>query len=140
MKSIIDYIYSRMLTESNENSRSIQGLDGYNEGEVCEMVQSDIETALNDAGFEDYEIIEIWLHGSRLRGDAKNNSDLDVVMFYKGSDREDDLFNTLHDSMYFDTEIEGIKVDVNPVRINNESDIKRYKEKSDKYDKEKLKK
>lgn len=136
MKSIIDYIYSRMITESSDE---VQGLTGYTKDEVCELVQADIENALDDAGFEDYEIIEIWLHGSRLRGQAKGDSDLDAVMFYKGSDREDDLFNTLHDSEYFNTEIEGIEVDVNPVKINNESDIKRYKDKSDKYDQEKLK-
>ena len=138
MKSIIDYIYHRILAESQETSRTIQGLDGYTEGEVCQMIHDDIETALDDAGFEDYEIIEIWIHGSRLRGDAKDDSDLDAVMFYKGSDREDDLFNTLHDSYNFECEIEGIEVDVNPVRIKSDADIKKYKEKSEKYDQSKL--
>lgn len=140
MKSIVDYIYRRMLVESIETSRKIEGLDGYDEGEVCEIIQNDIESALDEAEFEDYEIIEIWLHGSRLRGDAKDDSDLDAVMFYKGPAREDDLFNTLHDSYYFDCEIEDIKVDVNPIRIESDADIKKYKEKSDKYDQSKLKK
>lgn len=59
-------------------------------------------------------------------------------MFYKGSDREDDLFNTLHDSYNFECEIEGIEVDVNTVRIKSDADIKKYKEKSEKYDQSKL--
>lgn len=54
MKSIIDYIYHRILAESQETSRTIQGLDEYTEGEVCQMIHDDIETALDNAGFEDY--------------------------------------------------------------------------------------
>ena len=37
------------------------------------------------------------LSGSRCRGIEKTGSDLDVVVDYKGTIREDDFFNILHE-------------------------------------------
>ena len=60
----------------------------------------------------DAEIVDVVLSGSRCRGLEKKGSDLDVVVEYKGSIREDDFFNMLHEDDY---EISGIKVDINPI-------------------------
>ena len=80
----------------------------------------------------DLEIVEIWLNGSRARGTNQDDSDLDAMMFYKGKEREDDVFNALHDED--ELEIDGIKVDVNPVRVRNSEDINRAKSRSRDYD------
>ena len=60
----------------------------------------------------DAEIVDVVAAGSRCRGIEKENSDLDVVVEYTGSTREDDIFNMLHeDSIY----IAGIQVDINSI-------------------------
>lgn len=124
MKSLRQYILER--------AKQIQGLNNYSYDEIIEMIQSEVERILSDAeAIDEIEIIEIWLHGSRLRGTAKDSSDLDAVMFYKGRMKEDSLFNILHED---EIEIEGITVDVNPIHIQTEQDINRYKKKSDEYD------
>lgn len=126
MKSLRQYILER--------AKQIQGLNGYSYDEIIEMIQSEVERILSDAeAIDEIEIIEIWLHGSRLRGTAKDSSDLDAVMFYKGRMKEDSLFNILHDEQD-EIEIEGIIIDVNPIHIQTEQDINRYKKKSDEYD------
>lgn len=128
MKSLRQYILER--------AKQIQGLNGYSYDEIIEIIQSEVERILSDAEIQidEIEIVEIWLHGSRLRGTAKDSSDLDAVMFYKGRMKEDSLFNILHDADKDEIEIEGITVDVNPIHIQTEQDINRYKKKSDEYD------
>jgi hypothetical protein len=70
-----------------------------------------------------------------MRGDFKNSSDLDAVVFYKGHEKEDTIYNILADESY---DVMGINVDFNPIQIDNDNDIKEYKEISNKYDQEKL--
>ena len=112
---------------------SISPIEGYTYSEVIDMVQNDVENILSEEGIDNVEAVEFWAHGSRMRGNAKEDSDLDVVMFYKGNEKEDSLFNLINGH---ELAIDGIKVDVNPIRISNEQDIARYKEKSARYDQE----
>lgn len=112
---------------------SISPIEGYTYSEVIDMVQNDVENILSEEGIDNVEAVEFWAHGSRMRGNAKEDSDLDVVMFYKGNEKEDSLFNLINEH---ELAIDGIKVDVNPIRISNEQDIARYKEKSARYDQE----
>lgn len=123
------------LTEvtNEEVMHSISPIEGYTYSEVIDMVQNDVENILSEEGADNVEAVEFWAHGSRMRGNAKEDSDLDVVMFYKGNEKEDSLFNLINEH---ELAIDGIKVDVNPIRISNEQDIARYKEKSARYDQE----
>ena len=85
-------------------------------------------------------MLPLWLfeiHGSRNRGDAKKKSDLDIVVEYKGNEREDTMFNAINDGSL---NIEGIKVDVNPIREYETGTMAKYIEKSKKYDAEKANK
>lgn len=64
----------------------------------------------------DFTIIEIIVFGSRVTGNPRRKSDLDIKIIYKGPAREDDLFNALHrkgELLYID----DIKVDFWPERI-----------------------
>lgn len=56
---------------------------------------------------------EVLLYGSRSRGKEKQTSDLDVLVEYKGTSREDDLFNLFHEDDFC---IGGCKVDINPIK------------------------
>lgn len=60
----------------------------------------------------DIEIIDIELYGSRTKEAAREDSDLDILLEYKGNIREDDLFNILNDNPLY---IDDIKVDINPI-------------------------
>ena len=60
----------------------------------------------------DIEIIDIVLYGSRTKESPRKDSDLDILLEYKGNIREDDLFNILNDDPLY---IDDIKVDINPI-------------------------
>ena len=60
----------------------------------------------------DIDIIDIELYGSRTKEAAREDSDLDILLEYKGNIREDDLFNILNDDPLY---IDDIKVDINPI-------------------------
>ena len=124
---------SNVEVTNEEVMHSISPIEGYTYSEVIDMVQNDVENILSEEGADNVEAVEFWAHGSRMRGNAKEDSDLDVVMFYKGNEKEDSLFNLINEH---ELAIDGIKVDVNPIRISNEQDIARYKEKSARYDQE----
>ena len=72
---------------------------------------------------QDAKIVDVVVAGSRCRGMEQENSDLDVVVEYTGSTREDDLFNMLHeDSIY----IAGIRVDINPITEGRTGTLETY--------------
>ena len=60
----------------------------------------------------DAEIVDVIISGSRCRGLESENSDIDIVVEYKGSEHEDTLFNAFHED---GLTIGGVKVDINPI-------------------------
>lgn len=127
---IIEYI-----TESK--TRKVGGTS-YNDKDLCAALMYDINQILEENDLQEVSVVELWMHGSRMRGDYRPDSDIDVVVFYYSDEtKEDTLFNILNSE---GIEIEGHKVDFNPIRVENERDIKKYKEKSARYDQEKLRK
>ena len=75
------------------------------------------------------------LSGSRCRGIEKIGSDLDVVVDYKGTIREDDFFNILHEEEFA---IAGIAVDINPITEDKTGPLAEYLESAEQYLKEKV--
>ena len=113
----------------------VQGLEGYSRDEIKGIVTDHINDVMRDYDI-DAEIIGMDIHGSRNRHDARPDSDLDVVVEYSGDIREDDMFNALNgeeDAL----SIEGIKVDINPIRKEETGDLQDYMKQSEEYDKEK---
>lgn len=134
-KSFVD-AYNFLKWAEQRKERPIQGLENYSRGQIKEMVREHVARVLADAGF-DVEVLDIEIHGSRARGDAKNESDLDVVVEYKGAEKEDGLFNVLNDeddALFID----GIRVDINPIRAEESGTMSDYMKRSEAYDKEKL--
>lgn len=127
--------------EENEDSirfsieRRVSPIEGYSYEEVIDIVGTEVDEVLSDYEFDNVEVVEIWPNGSRMRGTAREDSDLDVVLFYKGNEKEDSMFNAIHET---DISVGGIKIDVNPIQIESEADIVKYKLKSNRYDEEVL--
>lgn len=119
-----------------QKEKPVQGLEGYSRDEIKGIVTDHINDVMRDYDI-DAEIIGMDIHGSRNRHDARPDSDLDVVVEYSGDIREDDMFNALNgeeDAL----SIEGIKVDINPIRKEETGDLQDYMKQSEEYDKEKL--
>lgn len=125
---IIEYI--------NEAKIRKVGGTSYNDVDLCAALLYDVERIISDNDIEDdVAVVELWAHGSRMRGDYRPDSDIDIVVFYNSDHvKEDNLFNILNSEHI---EIEGHPVDFNPIQVDNMNDIKKYKEKSNKYDKDK---
>lgn len=118
---------------SNEIKRAedckIQGLESYTRDEIKTFVLEYINDVLLTQGITDVSIKGIEIHGSRNRGTARADSDLDVVFEYEGDIREDDFFTMLHDDdepMY----IESVEVDINSIT----EPLSEYMERSRAYD------
>ena len=124
------------LNDTRFSLSEIQGLEGYTEQEIKDISNNYIQNILTQNGIDDVEIVDSAIHGSRNRGTARADSDLDLVVQYEGDIREDDLFNALNDNGEDNLYIEGIKVDINPIQ----EDLSSYMERSNKYDQEILNK
>jgi predicted nucleotidyltransferase len=123
------------MTEKKHLS-NIQGLENYSREEIKGFVREGIHEMLIDANVIDVDIKGIEIIGSRNRGDAKKRSDLDIVVEYSGDEREDDMFCALNDRRM---RIEGIRVDINPIKAEKSGTLKEYMKESNRYDAEKLK-
>ena len=112
----------------------IQGLENYSYNEIIDIINDFIMDKILDSGHsaDDIKLTDIRLHGSRLRGQARDDSDLDAVVEYDGDIREDDFFNILNDedALYID----DIIVDINPIK----EDLDLYMKRSNDYDRTKL--
>lgn len=71
----------------------------------------------------DAEIIYVAVTGTRSRGIENKNSDIDVAVEYKGSIREDDFFDMLHED---GMTIAGIKLDINPITEGKTGTMENY--------------
>lgn len=110
----------------------------YNEidDDLSEYVREYAQNLIDENDF-DAEILDVRFYGSRVRGDFKDNSDLDAVLYYAGSEREDDMFNLLNDNDDR-LRIDGILVDINPIRDEESGTIESYMRRSHQYNKEHL--
>ena len=108
-------------------------VDGMNAGEIEEMVLYYVQAKIIENNL-DAQVENVILSGSRCRGIEKIGSDLDVVVYYKGTIREDDFFNILHEEGFA---IAGIVVDINPITEDKTGPLAEYLESAEQYLKEK---
>lgn len=86
-------------------------MDGLNQFEIEDMVKDFIEETLIANGV-DAVIRDVVIYGSRCRGLEREDSDLDVVVELICYEREDVLFDMLHEEEFC---IGGVVVDINPI-------------------------
>ena len=101
--------------------------------DIEECVAEYVSAKLYENDF-DAEIIGVVISGSRCRGLEGKNSDLDVVVQLSGNEREDDLFNLLHEDKF---RIGGVLVDINPITEYKTGTLEEYLPGVEKYLEEK---
>lgn len=107
----------------------IQGMN-LSEEDIINAATIYARQRIADASF-DAEIKNAAIYGSRTKGTAKSDSDLDIVIQYQGNEREDDMFNLLNsdDEVLGRCEIDGITIDFNPIK----GDISEFLATAEKY-------
>lgn len=139
-----DYILGRLnkhdIRYQQENSsvapgaieETIQDKFGCSVEELTENIKQDIISTLSDYDVSDSEfsIQDIKLYGSYSKGTNKATSDLDFIVQYDGSMREDSAFNILHDVEHTIEDKDGNKVliDINPINVNESGTIDEHVE------------
>ena len=108
-------------------------VDGMSAREIEEMVSYYVQAKIIENDL-DVQVENVILSGSRSRGIEKNGSDLDVVVDYKGTIREDDFFNILNEDGFT---IAGIAVDINPITEDKTGLLAEYLVSVEQYLKEK---
>jgi predicted nucleotidyltransferase len=109
----------------------IQGLENYTEQEICDIVYEYVNNTLEYCKPDDFRITGMRIIGSRTTGTARVDSDLDILLEYTGSIKEDTLFNILNDDGGLD--IEGITIDINPITPGKSGTIQQFIERNKDY-------
>lgn len=104
---------------NNIMSENIEKNFGQSVEELQNNFTDDIKNILaeNEINYDEFEIEDVRLYGSYTTGKNKDTSDLDVIVQYKGSMKEDVAFNILNDTNLTITDVNGVerKVDINPI-------------------------
>ena len=86
---------------------------------ITNGVSEDIKNILieNDISEDEFKFEDIRIYGSYSTGKNKESSDLDFIVQYSGSMREDDAFNMFHDNELTITDKNGkdVVIDINPI-------------------------
>ena len=128
---------SQIVMEFKEKTEEcFRPINGLSATEIEEMVEEYVNAKLMENDF-DASIRGVILSGSRCRGLEKQHSDLDVVVEYIGDEREDDMFDLLHEDNF---SIGGIRVDINPISKYKTGTLEEYLPGVEKYLEEKCQK
>jgi len=106
---------------------------------ITDGIRGDIQNILdeNDISAEEFNIDDIRIYGSYSTGQNRNTSDLDFLVEYSGTMREDDAFNMFSDAGLKLTDVNGreINVDINPIRKDKSGTIVQFLERNKNYKK-----
>lgn len=87
------------------------GINGQTQEDIELTIYAYLQSKIDEYDM-DIELVDVAVSGSRCRGLEQDNSDLDVVVEYRGGETEDFLFNTFNED---GLSIGGVKVDINPI-------------------------
>ncbi len=109
--------------------RPIQGYSAY---EIEQIIKDRIADFVAENEI-DIQIKDVIISGSRSRGIENDNSDLDIVLAYEGDYKEDMLFNVLNDEENNFDFIDGVKIDIDPIRPDESGTLESYLSNAEKY-------
>ena len=120
-----DLLQEGELRATSEIGRNELALNSLSRADVERGVLYHAQAVLEDMGMEqEVELLAARVYGSRSRQDLyREDSDLDVVLSYKGDIREDSFFNALNES---GIAMAGIKVDINPITESRTGTLETY--------------
>ena len=114
----------------SDHTETEAGLNGTSRSEIEETVWAIAQAEIIENDL-DARIQAVRVYGSRIRDGLYNeDSDLDVVIAYEGTVREDDLFSVLNEAGY---KVGNMKVDMNPIRPDKTGTLEDFLEKSERY-------
>ncbi len=91
------------------------------------FVQQHIKEIVEEYGLSESEfnVQDVRLYGSYSTAQNKDTSDLDVLVQYSGSFREDDMFNIFHEEpmTFSDKNGKEVVVDINPINVDKSGTI-----------------
>ena len=125
-----DQLAVSVISDSRKKTtEQFHPVDGMSAVEIEEMVSYYVQAKIIENDL-DAQVENVIISGSRCREIEKNVSDLDVVVDYKGTIREDDFFNILHEDGFT---IAGIVVDINPITEDKTGLLAEYLESTEQY-------
>ena len=98
------------------------GINGQTQGDIELTIYAYLQSKIDEYDM-DIELVDVAVSGSRCRGLEQENSDLDVVVEYRGGETEDSLFNTFNED---GLSIGGVKVDINPITEGKTGTLGQY--------------
>lgn len=125
-KDIISIIEGHILERTRE-------VDGLTPAAIEKAAKDEVGYVLQDmSGFES-EALKARFYGSYKLPDEPRVAK--VMVEYTGNDREDDVFNALHDNP---VKVNGMELDINPIRADKSGDIKTYYRNVRKYERDEM--
>ena len=114
----------------SDHTEAEAGLNGMSRSEIEETVWAIAQAEIIENDL-DARIQAVRVYGSRTRDGLYNEeSDVDVVIAYEGTVREDDLFSALNEAGY---KVGNMRVDMNPIRPDKTGTLEDFLEKSERY-------
>ncbi len=102
----------RIVSNFREKTKEMfHDINGQTPEDVEQTAYAYIKSKIDECEV-DADIVDVIISGSRCRGLESENSDIDIVVEYKGNEHEDTLFNAFNEDGLM---IGGIKVDINPI-------------------------
>lgn len=107
--------------------------DNYTPQDIEKIARNEIRHIVYEIEYlssSEFNIVDVILAGSRSRGLERKRSDIDIVVEYTGSMREDDAFDMFARRRIY---IGGHRVDVNPIRAEDTGTLDTYLPRAEKY-------
>lgn len=113
----------------NRTEQFFQNIGQYSLSDIGQNIKSYVQEKIEEYGL-DAKIVDMAVIGSRSRGIGQKNADLDVAVEFMGNEREDALFEIFHEDSFA---IDGVKVDINPIKAEKTGTLEMYLPKAEKY-------
>ena len=112
-------VISAFKDKTKEMFHELGGMDAET---IENFVKGHVQELITEYGL-DVKIKDVVVSGSRSRGIETDGSDLDVVLYFSGTEREDALFNLLHEDGII---LGGVSLDINPISQEQTGSLSEY--------------
>lgn len=134
----LTYNQTGQLFQSYDIDKNLKENFDMSADDLTDMVKADIENILQEADVspEEFNFEDIRVYGSYAKGKNKETSDLDFIVQYTGTMKEDAAFNLLHDEDLTIEDKNGrtVTIDINPINRELSGTIDEHIERMHKID------